>query len=136
MSGLRLFWWASSWKCSLITPSTIINFQRHGFPSAISDHLFSFFRARASSWRVLLVVLLKRGYLRPCALVFAQYVLGCSSSVPPRHRPTPGKLLPVCFSDSGRACPTSLLLFSAVPMELHERGVTSQTCLPSFEHAR
>ena len=86
MSGMRFFCWASSWMCSSITPSTSIKVQQHGLSSAISDHLFSFFRGRASSWRVLLVVLPKRGYLRPCAIVFAQYVLGCSSSVPRRHR--------------------------------------------------
>ena len=52
----------------------------------------------------------------PCALrSFHQYVLVCSSSIPPLPWPTPGEvLLSFLPSHSRRACPTSLVLFSSV----------------------
>ena len=109
--------------CSWITSSNLIKFQRLGFSSAISDHLFSSFRASASSWRVLLVVLLKRGYLRTCAKVISQFVLGCSSSVPPCPLAHSRKIVALCFSDSGRACPVYLCV------DVHERSITRHTWL-------
>ena len=42
------------------------------------------------------------------------------------------KIVALYVSDSSRACPTSLFLFSSVSLELHERGVTRQTCLARF----
>ena len=137
MSGMMFFCWASSWMCSLITSSNLIKVQRHGFSSAIFDHLFSSFCARASSWRVPRVVLLKRHYLRPCVLVISQYVLGCSSAVPPRRWTTPGKLLlfpfltPICsgISASCRSGLPNVPLSVFLCLEVHERSVTRQTCL-------
>ena len=42
------------------------------------------------------------------------------------------KIVALYVSDSSRACPTSLFLFSSVSLELHERGVTRQTCPARF----
>ena len=120
----------SSWMCSLITPSTSINVQRHGLPSAISDHLSSSFRPKAFSRRVILVVLLKRGYLRPCALLsFPQYVLVCSSSIP-------GPLqenccFPLCLLTpvwvGSHVGPAKRPSFFVICLDVLGRGVTRQT---------
>ena len=42
------------------------------------------------------------------------------------------KIVALYVSDSSWACPTSIFLFSSVSLELHERGVTRQTCLARF----
>ena len=97
MSGMMFFCWASTWMCSSITPFTIIKVQRHGLSLHLRPPVF-FFPTQS---------VLKEGDTRrltqawlppPCALLsFHQCALVRSSSVPPRHWPTPGKLLHFMF---------------------------------------
>ena len=108
---------------------TIIKVERHGLSSSTSDHLSSSFRPKAFSRTVILVVLLKRGYLLPVPCSAFTSALWCGSPSSLAHS---RKIVALYVSDSSRACPTSLFLFSSVSLELHGRGVTRQTCLARF----
>ena len=76
MSGMMFFCWASSWMCSSITPSTIIMVQGTGSPP---PPVF-FFPGEGVLMEGDTRRLARAWLPAPCTLVFAQYVLGCSSS--------------------------------------------------------
>ena len=68
-----------------------------------------------------------------CALLsIHQCALVRSSSVPPRHWPTPGKLLHFMFLTPVGPAQRPSFCFPLSLLELHERGVTRQTCLARF----